>query len=471
MSPRALAVVLLSALGTLTPAGADRGSYHATVGGDVAFTDNVFSTQRDRIEGDLFFQVRPGLLFSYGIPRIIQDLSFEAEITQYALHNNEASLAGRGTYRVFFLTGPRSELSLTVNGGTGVLNSLTTRSTSDQPPMIELQPVGNPQFKSADASEYGSYVASRHYRLSERIFARASETDDNNVEFATVITAAEAGASIGIERRFRLSSLSLDVGGSALRLERVAQPGAVIPSRLDQQLNPRIRAGYRRDIDRKLSANLDGGLVYVIPFGKDPYNPDDPPRRRGMFPVVGAQLAYTDVFGVSTLSLRRDVSPNLLIAQNTVSDVAVISAAVPLPWREDNRRRAPKLIALGSIAAMRTQLVDPVTSDLSRSFAVGRVDVGVQYSVRPGFSYTVRYELMIQSSNRDVMAETIVPGFFRNTLYFSFKYRWPEEVAIAVPKRRGQAVRADAGDASPLGAEPVIPDLLEEEEGGGEGDR
>jgi len=37
-----------------------------------------------------------------------------------------------------------------------------------------------------------------------------------------------------------------------------------------------------------------------------------------------------------------------------------------------------------------------------------------------------------------------------------------------VPKRRGNAVRADRNDLSPLGAEPVIPDLLEEEEGGGD---
>ncbi len=465
MSLRAPVFVVLSALGTVTPALADRGSYHATVAGDVASTDNVFSEERGRQNADLFFQVRPGLLFSYGIPRIIQDLSLEAEVTQYAIHNNEASLAGRGGYRVFFLTGPRSEILFNVNGGTGVLSSLTARTTPDQAPMIELQPAGNPQFKAADASEYGSYVASRKYRLSERLFARASQTNDN-AETPTEITAAEAGASIGIERRFRLSSLSLDIGGSALRLERVAAPGAVIPSRLDQQLNPRIRFAYRRDIDRKISGNLDGGFVYVIPFGVDPYNPDDPPRRRGVFPVAGAQLAYTDVFGVSTLSIRRDVSPNLLIAQNTVSDVIVISAAVPLPWKEDNRRRAPKLIGLGSVAAMRTQLVDPVTSELQRSFGVGRLDVGIQYSVRPGFSFTFRYELMIQSSNRDVETEMLVPGFFRNTFYFSFKYRWPEDIAIAVPKRRGQPIRADRGDAGALGAEPVIPDLLEEEEGG-----
>ncbi len=445
---------------------ADRASYHATASGDIAFTDNVFSEQRGRQDGDLFFQIRPGILLSYGVPRMIHDLNLEAEVTQYALHGDEASLTGRGGWRAFFLTGPRSELLLQANAGTGVLSSLTARTTPDQAPTVELQPAGNPKFQAADASQYFSYVATRQLRLSERLFARASKTDDDLMD-PTIVTAAEAGGSIGIERRFQKSSLSLDVSASVLRLERVAAAAAPIPSRLDQQVNPRVRAAWRRDIDRKLSASVDGGLVYVIPFGTDPYNPDDPPRSRGIFPVVGAQMAFTDVFGVSTLSLRRDVSPNLLIAQNTVSDVAMISAAVPFPWREDNRRRAPKLVALGSLAAMRTQLVDPVTSELASSFGVARIDLGIQYAVRPGFSYTVRYELMVQSSNRDDMG-TQIPGFFRNTFYFSFKYRWPEELAVQVPKRRGNSVRADRNDLSPLGSEPVIPDLLEEEEGGGD---
>jgi len=468
MPTRTLRAVV-SALGVAwgaTPAAADRASYHATGSGDIAFTDNVFSEQRGSQDGDLFVQVRPGILISYGIPRMIHDLNLEAEVTQYALHGEEASLTGRGGWRAFFLTSPRSELLLQANAGTGVLSSLTARTTPDQAPTIELQPVGNPKFQAADASEYFSYVASRQLRLSERLFARASKTDDDLME-PTVVTAAEAGGSVGIERRFQKSSISLDVGASVLRLERVAAAAAPIPSRLDQQVNPRVRAAWRRDIDRKLSASIDGGLVYVIPFGTDPYNPSAPPRDRGLFPVVGGQLAYTDVYGVSMLSLRREVSPNLLIAQNTVSDVAMISAAMPIPWHEDNRRRAPKLVGLGSIAAMRTQLVDPVTSELQSSFGVARIDLGLQYLVRPGFSYTVRYELMVQSSNRDVMGEQI-PGFFRNTFYFSFKYRWPEELAVQVPKRRGNAVRADRNDLSPLGAEPVIPDLLEEEEGGGD---
>jgi hypothetical protein len=463
VSPRTPALALLSALGLATPAGADRASYHATGSGDIAFTDNVFSEQRGRQDGDFFFQLRPGLILSYGIPRMIHDLNLEAEVTQYALHGNEASVTGRAGWRAFFLTGPRSEILLQANAGTGVLSSLTTRTTPDQAPMIELQPVGNPAFRAADASQYGSYIATRQFRLSERLFGRASRTDDN-LDNPTIITAAEAGGSVGIERRFQKSSFSIDLGASVLRLERVAAPGAIIPSRLDRQVNPRVRAAWRRDIDRKLSASLDGGLVYVIPFGTDPYNPMAGARRRGLFPVVGAQLAYTDVFGISTLSLRRDVTPNLLIAQNTVSDVAIIAAALPIPWREDNRRRAPKLIGLGSVAAMRTQLVDPQTSDLQSSFGVARLDLGIQYSVRPGFSYTVRYEFMYQSSNRDDMGEQI-PGFYRNTFYFSFKYRWPEELAAQVPKRRGNAIRADRGDLSPLGAEPVIPDLLEEEGG------
>jgi hypothetical protein len=462
-------VLILGVVGMATPAAADRASYHATASGDIAFTDNVFSERRGNQDGDLFFQVRPGLLLSYGMPRMIHDLNLEAEVTQYALHGQEASLTGRGGWRAFFIPGPRSEVLLQINAGTGVLSSLTAR-TSPEESVVQLQPeqpLGGLQFRGADGSQFFSYIVSRQNRISERVFGRVSETDDHLME-PTVVTAAEAGGSISFEHRFLVSSMSLDAGGSVLRLERLASPGAPIGSRLDRQLNPRLRLAWRRDIDRRISANIDGGLVYVIPFGRDPYNPTDVERRRGLFPVIGGQLAYTDVFGVSTLSLRRDVTPNLLIAQNTVSDVAMITAAMPIPWREDNRRRAPKLVGLGSLAVMRTQLVDPVTSDLQASFGVARVDVGIQYAVRPGFSYTFRYELMVQSSNRDSMGEQI-PGFFRNTFYFSFKVRWPEELAAQVPKRRGNAIRADRDDLSPLGAEPVIPDLLEED--GGEGER
>ena len=50
-----------------------------------------------------------------------------------------------------------------------------------------------------------------------------------------------------------------------------------------------------------------------------------------------------------------------------------------------------------------------------------------------------------------------VPDFLRNTFYFTFTLRYPEELQVRVP-RRTNSVRADRKDLQPLGAEPVIVD-------------
>ena len=202
----------------------------------------------------------------------------------------------------------------------------------------------------------------------------------------------------------------------------------------------------------------------MIPYGTDPYNPGQMQRDPGLFPVMGGALNYTDAWGVAQMSVRRDVAPNLFVGQNTVNDSAVISAALPIPWREDNRRRAPKLVGLGSVAITRTQLVDPFTSELRSSIGMARVDVGVMYAVRPGLTYGFRYELIVQTGDRN--AEFPINGFFRNSFYFTFRVRYPEDVAAQVPRRRQDSVRADRRDLVPLGAEPVIPDLLDEDGGG-----
>ena len=450
-----LTIVGILSIG-VAPAAADRASYHATANGDIAFTDNVFSEQRGQQDGDLFTQIRPGLRFTYGMPRMIHDLELEAEVTQYALHGHTPSLSGRAGWQGMFIPGPRSEVIVAANASTGVLNAITARTPPDQT-AIQLTPLGKVDYRTADASQYASYIWSRDYRLSERLFARASSTDDN-LEDPTHVTSAEAGGTVGVERTFRNSTLGLEAGASIVRMERVAPENAPMGSRLDRQYNPRARAAWTYDIDRRFSLVLDGGLVYVIPYGTDPYNPDDTSRTPGLFPIVGGQVSLVDVWGVATLGLRRDVTPNLLVAQNTVNDIATISGAVPLSWRGESRRRSPKLVALGSVQAMRTQLIDPITSDVDNSFGLARLDAGLQYQVRPGFTWTARYELMLQTSGKDAMGQ-YVPGFFRNTLFFSFKIRWPEDVAVSVPTRRQNAVRSDRKDLRPIGAEPVIPDL------------
>jgi hypothetical protein len=451
--------VLIGCL-TAAPAYADHSSLHATATGDVAATDNVFATPHDQAQGDLFTQVRPGVLFAYDAPRMIHELIGEVELLEYALHSDKPSVTVRGGWRGFFLPGPRSQVTVNVNASNGQLNALTSRTSPEQT-TVGVTPTGAIDTIQTDAGEFLSYVISKEFRFSQAAYGRWTGTDDNNPMGATTTSSAEGGATLGLERTFRSDSIGIEGGGSVLRLERIAPMGAIPPSRLDQQLNPRAVLVWRHDINKEWSTNIDGGLVYVHPFGTDPYNPTDV-RRSGAFPVVGGLVAYTEMWGRLTASVRRTVAPNLLIAMNTVDDQALAQIALPLPWLDENPHlRLPKLLGLASLGIERTQLVDPMTSKLEGDYQVGRVDVGVSYTVRPGQTYGLRYELVYQHASS--IANSILPNapsYFRNTLYFTFSLRYPDRVAAQIP-RRSESVRADRKDLSPVGAEPVVPDPTE----------
>ena len=60
----------------------------------------------------------------------------------------------------------------------------------------------------------------------------------------------------------------------------------------------------------------------------------------------------------------------------------------------------------------------------------------------------------------------LVPSCLRNTFYFTFALRYPTEVKVKGPRRQHTSVRADKGDLSPIGAEPVVIDPTELLEGG-----
>jgi hypothetical protein len=228
---------------------------------------------------------------------------------------------------------------------------------------------------------------------------------------------------------------------------------------------------WQYDINKHWSSNLDGGLVYVNPvtelFGRnlrDPYNPDRK-YTPGPFPVFGGLLAYTDVWGRALINVRRSVAPNLFIAQNTINDQLSVTFALPLKFLDpDSSNREPKVVGIGTAGLNRTQLIDPDTGMLRGQFNVARADFTVAWQPRKGQTLGLRYELSYQKG--DTVGEMIVPTFFRNTFYFTFALRYPEDIQVRVP-RRTNSVRADQGDLAPIGAEPVVVDPAELLEGAG----
>jgi hypothetical protein len=436
------------------PAWADHASIHATGTGDVAVTDNVFAAPDGSQQTDMFFQLRPGVLLAYDSPRMIHEVIAELEVLEYLQNSDQPSLNFHGGWRGVFTPGPRSQALVGVNGDTGTVSALTARATPDQTTVL-VQPAGNTSIEAANATEYASFQTSRDSSISETVVAQYANTDDHQ---GNTEDSFQTGLVLGFERQWKADSLGVQAGASFLRLERHAPMGAMLGDRLDRQVNPQLTVTYRHDFDRNWSANADAGAVLVNPIGTDPFDPTDMTKTQ-IYPVVGVQGSYTDLWGRAALSLRRAVSPNLLIAQNTITDGALAQVSLPLPWLDDSRRREPKLVAAGTTGFERTQLIDSTTSDLVGKFDVFRLDMGLAYTPHPGQTYGLRYEYLRQTG--DSTATMVVPAFSRNTVFFTFTFRYPERLAVEVPAQRN-STRADHSDLSTVGEEPVVPEAVDE---------
>lgn len=463
---RPTAVIAIGWLLAAAPAVADHASYHGTVVGSVATTDNVFAQPRDNAEPDVYMQVRPGMLFAYDSPRAIQELTGEVEFLEYVAHSDKPSVTFRAGWQGFFLPGPRSQVTTTVNASTGQLNAMTTRTSPDMAG-INVLPPGQIDTRQGDAQEYLTYQVGKDSRISETVFGRFTATQDANPMIGVTTDAYETGATLAGEHSFDHDTVALDGGVSYLWMRRLDPMGVQMGSRLDKQLNPRGTLSWRHDINRVWSFNANAGLVYVNPVGTDPYNPTDK-RMANLFPTLGATVAYSENWGLATLSARRAVAPNLFIAENTVNEGITGTVAMPLPWLDEvPHARNPKLVGLGTIGFERSELISTEQSgNTLGTFNIIHIDAGVGWSPSPGQTYSVRYQFLYQTG--DSTATMVIPSYWSNTLFFTFALRYPDRVAAQVP-RRTESFRSDRKDLAP-GGEPVVPDPAEALPGGDEGE-
>lgn len=443
----------MGALVLASPARADHTSLHATASGEVATTDNLFATGAggDR-QADIFFTVRPGLLYAYDEPRMIHDITGEAEVVEYVLHSRKPSITGRGSWRSLFLVAPRTQLTMSINSGTGLMSSLSSRSLLSDETTATVAPAGKLEIQQVDASQGLAWVSGKHTRVTQGIFGRYGFADDGA---GTQNDTREIGGQLGFERRFRGTTVTLGASVSYLRLDAVAPPTSVIGSRFSEQVNPRGTVSFQHDFTRRWSLNGEGGIVFVNPVGT---RNTDASRKDGQFGVYGGQLAYTQPRGRAALIVRRTVAPNPYLAQNTLDDSAHVQVAMPLPWINDSSRRV-KLAGLASLGFARTQAINAETGTTEGDIKAGRLDASVVWMPRAGVTYGARYEAVYQTDGATFLMPT--PGYYRNTLMFTFAIRYPERVAAELPKRT-RSLRSDRKDLVPLGYEPVIPDVLDE---------
>ncbi len=400
------------------------------------------------------------MLFTYLSPRMIHEMMTEVDLFYY-FGRRSPNVTWRADWKAFFLPGPRSEVSVGASASYGQLNALQSSTPSNENPLL-VQPAGRVNSSNAAASENGSYIATEFTRVFQRGFARYTTTEDTNPDIAVTTESFEAGGGIGFDLRRRRDSFSVELGGSYVYLEKRDPFLRQMGDRLDKQLNPRGVLVWNHDYNQRWSSSAHAGAVYVNPI----FNLTGD-TNAATFPIFGATAAYTDAWGRAQLTARREVTPNLFIAQNTISDGVNATFAMPLTFLDkDTTRRRPRVVGIGTIGLDRTQLIDPSEGELRGKFLVGRIDAAVGWQPRYGQTLGLRTELTYQDG--DTVGEMVVPSFHRFTFYFTYSLRWPEDVQVRVP-RRGNSVRADKSDLAPIGSEPVVIDPAELlEEGSGE---
>jgi hypothetical protein len=270
--------------------------------------------------------------------------------------------------------------------------------------------------------------------VSQGLFGRYQWTDNS----MGTTSASEVGARLVLSKSFRADALTASTSVSYLSLTRPL--GDAGPAG-DDQITVHGTLGWNHDISREWTFAADGGAVAVIPQSGN--------GKSQLLPVASATIAYYPTWGSGRLVVSRAVAPNLLIAQNTLTETAVATGWLPLPWmREDPTN--PTFSVATTAGVTRTRLIDNAAGDTLAAYDDLIGDVALNWSPRKSVNLAFRYQLIWQSTATDqIVGATTINGFVRNTVLIQFYGRWPERLAADVPIR--QTLRVDRSNLAPVG--------------------
>jgi len=358
----------------------------------------------------------------------VHELSYELDANFYPGHGGATALSHRTGWRGHFLTGPRSDLGATALYSMGQTSAIVSREAM---PNTGARQAGSSDFVQGDLTQTFNYSVSRPLRLTQGSLARRYENKD---DYNTTSTGMELGGSLGIDRAWQYNAVGLLANVRYVDLATRTEPEGMDPviSGSDS-MNLQAVLSWRRDLGRHWSSLLDAGATTLLPINEG--------DRTVTQPTFGGQLTYFPDWGQAYVSLRRSMAPNLYIAQNTITDSAVLSVGLPLPWLTDDPAQ-PKLSIQSTAGVTRTQIVDLSNDDTDAGFDVIVADLAVAYTPRNAVALALR----AQHLRQDATGENALVGFDydRTTVMLTVYARWPDRLAGEVPTTESLRVQNDA---------------------------
>lgn len=418
-----------------TPAAADDYSLHVTGHLRSGWTDNLLNgTSAETMppkQADFYTQLMPGILGTWSRPRLVQELYYELEANLYLEASEGTSTSHRAGWRAFWMVSPLTEVTTNVQASGGVLNTFNTWGQTQAGELVYL-PSTSSRFAMVEAQELLTRQLTRSVRINQSAVARTFRTFAEGAVEAS--TGYELGLGGGVDKSWEWNALGLNATATYVTLGVGSGDGS-------RSMHGGITGSWRRDLSQHWTTLVDLGVTGIIPIEEG--------DQLSWGPTAGVAINYFQDWGSAGMSARRTIAPNLFLQANTVSDMALAHAYLPLPWLRD-RLRQPRLTFGASAGLGRTSVIDASTGDRFADLGIQLVDVGVGYQIREQVTAGLRYQYVAQQVPDD--PAIMLPNFntySRNSVILSFYGRWPSRVAAEVPTRA--ALRVDRSGASPTG--------------------
>lgn len=393
------------------------------------YTDNVLSVADNDPagkEGDYFYQVSPGLIFSQESKRFVHQAIFTLGLSRYVERSEANTFSSRLSYRGLYAVDPLSSLTLQVNGVNGRTNTFNTEVPDGG---MEILPRGGTTYASGMIGQGFRRRESRFFRWSQDASARA---------FLPLGDVANLGSNYyfglggGAERlwkhhalgfrvttQYNINGGGFDPSGAAFDAEKLVILGG--------------EARWLWDLSLRWSFEGRAGGQFVVVA---------PEFNKGLVQPTGlAALRYAFERGRIEASYRHTIQPNLLVSLTTVNHTVQLRGGIPIPGTEAWSLFASAGYSRGQVLDLDMQAL---TVETEQVFA------NASLNYRPVREFAVSLRVYSNQQARSRVIVGIPEGYTRNQVWLTLTGTYPPRAAAEVPLR--QQIRVDGSDEAEQGA-------------------
>jgi hypothetical protein len=436
--PRSGAIAIAIALAATLPAVAQaKASLQGQVALSGGWTDNVLSVPdfpppgQKPPESDFYFELRPSLILTAGVPRAVQRLAYVFTADLFATHSEADSYNHRLEWSGFFLPSKTTELTLTASFVEGRQNNFNLQTSSALVDVAALPP-GGVTFIGVNAGEQLGAELTQVWRFNQSLAFNAYIPIDPTITPQTY----SLDNHLGAERSWQRDALGADVRTNFIEFTQVpgvstGADGQIVTGSLiypeRRVLIDAASARWRHDFGHWWNLELDGGVVESSLTNGGSVHID---------PLALLALRFLHVYGNAELSFRYDTLPNPQIAQVYSAANVSLRGAVPLGLKSH-------VTLATTVGYLNGRIIDFETNGTLGTTQVVVADTTLTWAPRPEIQIYLRYSFFDQFGN--VNDPSPQQSFLRHNILLGLIATWPAQAAAIVPSR--QALRVDRGDA------------------------